>query len=126
MITAGLYKICTQTLIRSINSVSAASDKLGHSCKAGLPCSWRIHPEEECAQLLMLPLRREEKKKKKRMKKKKKKKKEEERGGWTRRRIVAVWVVEGAFLKCVYFMFADSAVAQDRDQQRVSPFASAL
>lgn len=72
----------------------------------------------------MLPLRREEKKKKKKRMKKKKKKRE--RGGWTRRRIVVVWVVEGAFLKCVYFMFADSAVAQDRDQQRVSPFASAL
>lgn len=39
MITAGLYKICTQILIRSINSVSAASDKLGHSCKAGLLAS---------------------------------------------------------------------------------------
>lgn len=39
MITAGLYKICTQILIRSINSVSAVSDKLGHSCKAGLLAS---------------------------------------------------------------------------------------
>ena len=39
MITTGLYKICTQILIRSINSVSAASDKLGHSCKAGLLAS---------------------------------------------------------------------------------------
>lgn len=36
MITTGLYKICTQILIRSINSVNAVSDKLGHSRKASL------------------------------------------------------------------------------------------
>lgn len=36
MITAGLYAFCTQILIRSINSVSAVSDKLGHPCEAGL------------------------------------------------------------------------------------------
>lgn len=52
MITAGLYKICTQILIRSINSVSTASDKLGHSRKSG-PSWWWIHPEEEYTQLLL-------------------------------------------------------------------------
>lgn len=52
MITAGLYKICTQILIRSINKASAVSDKLGHSCKSG-PSWWWIHPEEEYTQLLL-------------------------------------------------------------------------
>lgn len=36
MITTALYKICAQILIRSINSASALSDKLGHSCEEGL------------------------------------------------------------------------------------------
>lgn len=52
MITAGLYKICTQILIRSINKASAVSDKLGHSCKSGPSWCW-IHPEEEYTQLLL-------------------------------------------------------------------------
>lgn len=52
MITAGLYKICTQILIRSINKAGAVSDKLGHSCKSG-PSWWWIPPEEESRQLLL-------------------------------------------------------------------------
>lgn len=53
MITAVLYKICTQILIRSINGASTPPDKSGHSGKSG-PCWWWIHPEEEHAQLPLL------------------------------------------------------------------------
>lgn len=89
MITAGLYKICTQILIRSINSASAVSDKLGHSRKAGLlgggftlrrnthSCCWDTREDSRV-------LKRR-------------------RGGWTRQQNRGSLGCIGTFLKRVFF-----------------------
>lgn len=107
VITAGLYKICTPTLIRSINSASAVSDKLGHSCKKS---GTFLHPEEECAQMLL------------------------RRGGKRRRRrsgggMGGNQTARRGHLCCGRRLFSSVCVcvwAQDKDQQRVSSVASAL
>lgn len=95
MITAGLYEICTQILIRSINSVSAVSDKLGHSCKAGLlasggftprrnthSCCWDVRGESGTL-------------------------KETERSGWTRRQNRGSAGCKGSFFWSLRFIFSD-------------------
>ena len=93
MITAGLYKICTQILIRSINSVSAVSDKLGHSCKAGLLASGGFTLRRNTHSCCCWDKREESGALK-----------ERKRGGWTRQQIAVVWVVK-ADLWSLRFMF---------------------